>query len=104
MLGLTFATRGTRSILAIAEQAGLAPHLDEDGAAGRDGVARVVVSGPRASSLFGAIYISARTGAVLRANLTHGNHGVERRYTGAGEVRTVLSSWLAVTGGEEARG
>lgn len=96
MTGLT-ATRATRAVLALAKEAGLNPHLDEDGAAGTDGVARVLVNGPRRSSLFGAIYVSTRTGRVLRANLTHGNYGVEKRYTGSVEVRTVLTSWLAVT-------
>jgi hypothetical protein len=96
MTGLT-ATPATRTILALAEEAGLAPHLDEDGPTGVDGVARVLVNGPRRSSLFGAIYISTRTGKVLRANLTHGNHGIERRYTGAAEVRAVLASWLTVS-------
>lgn len=97
------ATTATRGMLAITEEAGLNPHLDQDGAAGTDGVARVLVNGPHASSLFGAIYVSTRTGRVLRANLTHGNHGVEKRYTGAAEVRTVLTSWLAVTAGQDRR-
>lgn len=92
-LNTTVAARG---ILALADEAGLNPHLDEDGAQGRGGAARVLVNGPDRDGLFGAIYLSVQTGQVLYANLTHGNWGEEKRYTGANEVRTVLTSWLAV--------
>jgi hypothetical protein len=93
-LNTTVASRG---ILSLADVAGLNPHLDEDGVQGNCGVARVVVNGGGRNGLFGAIYLSVQTGQVLYANLTHGNRGEEKRYTGANEVRKVLASWLAVS-------
>lgn len=87
----------TRAIIDTAEAADLNPHFDEDGEQGRGGVARLLVNGPRRSSLFGAIYISTKTGKVLYANLTHGNWADTKRYTGAGEVRDVIRSWLVVS-------
>jgi hypothetical protein len=47
--------------------------------------------------LFGIIYLSARSGAIVSAYLTHGMHGDERCFTGGREVRTVTRSWIAVT-------
>jgi hypothetical protein len=92
-LNTTVATRG---ILGLAAEAGLNPHLDEDGAQGRGGAVRVLVNDASRDGLFGAIYLSASTGQVLCANLTHGNHGDQKTYRGAVEVRNVLASWLAV--------
>ncbi len=85
----------TRQIIELATAAGLNPHFDEDGERGRNGVARLIVNGDRADSLFGAIYIKA--GRVLYANLTHGNWGEQKRYKGATAVRDVIKSWLIVT-------
>lgn len=87
----------TRRIIELAEAAGLNPHFDEDGENGCNGVARLIVNGPSQSSLFGAIYISTKTGKVLHANLTHGNWADAKRYAGAREVRDVIRSWLVVS-------
>ncbi len=87
----------TRRVIELAEAADLNPHFDEDGERGRNGVARLVINGIGQRALFGAIYINTRTGKVLYANLTHGNWGEEKRYTGVREVRDVIKSWLVVT-------
>lgn len=87
------ATAPTRQIIALAEAGGLRPHVDGS----QHGAARIVVIGPGRNALFGAIYVSTTTGRVLRAVLTHGNWGQEKRYDGVAAVRAVLTSWLAAT-------
>jgi hypothetical protein len=47
--------------------------------------------------LFGVIYLSAHSGAIVSAYFTHGVHGDERCFRGGREVRTVIRSWVAVT-------
>jgi hypothetical protein len=47
--------------------------------------------------LFGVIYLSASSGAIISAYFTHGVHGDERCFIGGREVRTVIRSWVAVT-------
>jgi hypothetical protein len=88
------ATAVTRQIIALAERGGLRPRADEDGP--RHGRVRIVVNGPGADAIFGAIYVGARTGRILHAVLTHGNHGEEKRYDDVASVRAVLTSWLAL--------
>jgi hypothetical protein len=49
-----------------------------------------VLDGDGAGALFGVIYVSARTGKSQRAHLVQ-DRGDERTFTGAGEIRSVLS-------------
>jgi hypothetical protein len=88
------ATRVTQQILGSAESAGLRPWLS---AGSRPGSYRVMVDAGGRDGLFGCIDIGARTGRILRAYLTHGNHGTERRYETVAEIRTVIQSWAAVS-------
>ena len=94
------ATAVTRQIIDLAFQGGLRPHLDEDGP--RSGAHRVILNGEGRDALFGAIYIGSSTGKILRAVLTHGNNGRERRYEKVADVRAVLTSWLALQGSDPA--
>jgi hypothetical protein len=89
-------TRDTRTILELAADCGLRPHVGPDGPGGygRGRTVIVIDSGMR-SGLFGVIIVDRR-GRILRGFLAHGNWGVERRYEGAGEVRTVIASWAAI--------
>jgi hypothetical protein len=47
--------------------------------------------------LFGVIYLSASSGAIISAYLTHGVHGDERCFNGGPRSATVIRSWVAVT-------
>jgi hypothetical protein len=89
------ATLATRQIINLAAAAGLNPTLDGSGV--RRGSYRVTVdSGGRRDCLFGGIDVGARTGRILRAYLTHGHWGQERRYDHVAEVRAVIKSWAAI--------
>lgn len=95
VLGGRPATRATRQVIALADRAGLRPHPDPSPP--RHGRYRVLVdSGGRRDCLFGAIYIGARTGRILRAWLTHGSQGQERRYDTVADIRAVIRSWAAL--------
>jgi hypothetical protein len=87
------ATAVTRRLIALTEEGGLRPAAR---APGRYGRVAVILSGKGRDALFGVIYVSARKGTALRAFLTHGNWGEEKRYETVAEVRTVLKSWAAL--------
>jgi hypothetical protein len=89
-------TGAAREILDLADGCGLCPHVGPDGSGGygRGRTAIMLDSGIH-DGLFGTIVID-RNGRVLRGFMAHGNWSVERRYEGAGEVRTVISSWAAI--------
>jgi hypothetical protein len=57
-----------------------------------------VLDGEGADALFGVIYVSARTGKPQRAHLVQ-DRGDERVFTGADEIRVVLSDWLGRVNG-----
>ncbi|MGH3190388.1 MAG: hypothetical protein ACRDOL_24595 [Streptosporangiaceae bacterium] len=93
------ATRITRQIIDLAFEAGLNPILDPAGV--RHGSYRIMIdSGGRRDCLFGGIDVGARTGRILRAHLTHGSWGEERRYDSVAEIRTILGSWAALRRGK----
>lgn len=56
----------------------------------------MIDSGGRRDCLFDGIDVGARTGRILRAHLTHGSWGQERRYDSVAEIRTVITSWAAL--------
>ena len=88
------ATLVTRQIIGLAFEAGLRPCLAAPGP--RKGSYRVIVdSGGRADCLFGGIDVGARTGRILRAYLTRGSGGVERRYDQVAEIRAAIKSWAS---------
>jgi hypothetical protein len=92
------ATGDTRALFDLAEKAHLHPRHDltQVSSRGRYGI---VLDGKGTDALFGVIYVSARTGKPQRAHLVQ-DRGDERTFTGAGEIRAVLSGWLArVNGG-----
>ena len=57
-----------------------------------------MLDGEGTSALFGVIYVSARTGKPQRAHLVQ-DRDDERVFTGADEIRAVLSDWLAQVNG-----
>jgi hypothetical protein len=87
------ATADTRALFDLTEQARLHPRHDltQVRSRGRYGI---VLDGEGADALFGVIYVSARTGKPQRAHLVR-DRGDERTFTGAAEIRAVLSDWLA---------
>jgi hypothetical protein len=101
------ATRATRSVLRLAGDGGLNPHLGAEGTApDRHGRVRVLIrcDDGRHDALYGVIYLSARTGRILASFLTYfygpqDREGCERRYGGTAATRTALSSWIAATRG-----
>jgi len=94
--GLTM-TRAARSVLELAARGGTRPHLGRDGARpDRHGRVLVYLNAPGPAGLFGGIYLSARTGKIIRAYLTPGNWAIERCYVGARQVRPVLAWWDAL--------
>lgn len=90
------ATLATRQVLRLAVDAGLKPELRSGTYRGSYRV--IVDSGGRRDCLFGGIDIGAGTGRILRAYLTHGHWGEERRYDHVADIRAVLKSWLALNG------
>jgi hypothetical protein len=86
------ATTVTRQLIKLAEAGGLHPRIGGTG----HGAVQIVLDGHGRDALFGAIYVGTRTGRVLRAYLTHGNHGIERKHVKVAEIRTVLKSWAAI--------
>ena len=91
------ATDGTRALFDLAEQAQLHPRHDLTQVRSRSRYG-IVLDGEGADALFGVIYVSARTGKPQRAHLVQ-DRGDERIFTGAGEIRAVLSDWLARVNG-----
>jgi hypothetical protein len=91
------ATSVTRRLVQTAINGGLRPHLDETGT--QHGLYRVMLDYPSRDGLFGCLHVSARNGNVVRANLCHGNNGVERTHRTVQEIRTVLNSWAALERG-----
>jgi len=91
------ATGDTRALFGLAEQARLHPRHDltQVRSRGRYGI---VLDGEGTDALFGVIYVSARTGKPQRAYLVQ-DRGDERVFTGADEIRAVLSDWLARVNG-----
>ena len=91
------ATGDTRALFGLAEKAQLHPRHDltQVRSRGRYGI---VLDGEGADALFGVIYVSARTGKPQRAHLVQ-DRGDERIFTGADEIRAVLSDWLARVNG-----
>jgi hypothetical protein len=91
------ATSDTRALFDLAEQAQLHPRHDltQVRLRGRYGI---VLDGDGADALFGVIYVSARTGKPQRAHLVQ-DRDDERVFTGADEIRAVLSDWLAQVNG-----
>ena len=87
------ATSVTVQLVALAVQGGLRPEVSVNR---RRGLYRVVLNAPGRDGLFGCIDISETTGKTVRAYLTHGNDGVERRHDSVAQIRQVLSSWVAV--------
>lgn len=87
------ATSVTRRIVDLAAEGGLRPDPRPES---RRGLYRVMVNGEGRDALFGCIDVSERTGRIVRAFLTHGNDGVERKHETVAEIRAVLSSWAAV--------
>ena len=92
-LGDITTTAVTRRLIALAEASGLRPAAE---AADRHGRVAVILNGEGRDALFGVIYLSAKHGTVIRAYLTHGNSGVERKHEKVAEIRTVLKSWAAI--------
>jgi hypothetical protein len=90
----------TRQLIALAEAGGLRPHVDPGRS--KHGRVGIIVNGEGRDALFGVIYLSARKGTVLRAFLTHGNWGEQKRYDTVAEIRSVLKSWVALQAGETA--
>lgn len=86
------ATSVTRRLIALAGEGGLRPRAE----APYRGRVAVVLNGEGRDALFGVIYVSARTGRVLRAFLTHGNDGTEQRLEKVAEIRAVLEGWAAL--------
>ena len=93
------ATDDTRGLFDLAEQARLHPRHDltQVRSRGRYGIV-LDGDGDGADALFGVIYVSVRTGKPQRAHLVQ-DRGDERVFTGADEIRAVLSDWLARVNG-----
>jgi hypothetical protein len=87
------ATSVTVQLVALAVQGGLRPEVSVNR---RRGLYRVVLNAPGRDGLFGCLDISETTGRIVRAYLTHGNAGVERRHESVAEIRAVLASWAAI--------
>ena len=87
------ATTVTVRIVDLAASAGLRPSTTYKP---YRGLRRVFVDAGGVDGLFGCIDVSERTGKVVRAYLTHGNHGVERKLEKVAEIRAALTSWAAV--------
>ena len=91
------ATGDTRALFGLAEKAQLHPRHDltQVRSRGRYGI---VLDGEGTDAPFGVIYVSVRTGKPQRAHLVQ-DRGDERIFTGADEIRAVLSDWLARVNG-----
>ncbi len=86
-------TATTRRIVALADEAGLRPHVNGET---RRGLRRVFLDAGGIDGLFGAIDISEHTGRIVRAFLTHGNAGTEQRIEDVATLRAKLASWAAI--------
>ena len=88
----------TRALFDLAEQARLHPRHDltQVRSRGRYGI---VLDGEGTDALFGVIYVSARTGNTTALSRLVQDRGDERVFTGPGEIRAMLSDWLARVNG-----
>ena len=86
-------TRRAREVLDLAAGCGLCPRVGQGGPGGYGrGRTSAWADSRLRSGLFGTIVINR----ILWAFLLSGNQSVVRRYEGAAELRTVISSWDAV--------
>jgi hypothetical protein len=89
-------TRTVEVVTRHAMAAGLRPYTSlRNGGPGRPvyrGQLMLVVNGSGHDSVFGAIFIGARSGKVLRSTLRFGNDGPTRRYVGPRDVLAALRS------------
>jgi hypothetical protein len=81
-------TAYTDRTIAYAAQAGLRP---EESGTYRGAVA-VNLNGSGEHATFGTIVVGTKTGAVLRATLTYGNHGSTQKFEGARAVRRAIKA------------
>ncbi|MGC9478843.1 hypothetical protein ACP4I1_32470 [Streptomyces sp. WG4] len=87
-LDLTGLTPYTVGIIRLAESKGLRA---ADGGTYR-GVRRITLNAGGKHGTFGTIQVGKASGRVLRAELIHGNGGIERRAQGATAVRTLVKN------------
>lgn len=94
--GAVRATQVTRQVIALAFEAGLHPELAPQP---RHGAHQILLDSRSGDDcLYGGIDIGARTGSILRACLTRGRWGEERRYKHVAEIRDAIKSWIRATG------
>lgn len=83
-----------------AMDAGMRPRTNlRSGGPGRPiyrGSLQLVVDAPGRNSAFGAVYIGARSGRIVRGCITFGNNGPTRHYTGARAVLAALRALAAL--------
>lgn len=92
--GVTMTTV-TRNVLTLAASAGLRPHR---GTSTGNGRVSVNLNGPHPESMFGVVYISVQSGAILASYLVPGNGNAETRYDGAARTRTAIRVWADQNG------
>lgn len=82
----------TARIIRLAAETGLNPHVSPQ--LTYRGAWLVYLDGQGENAMFGGIYINGK-GRILRAALTRGNQGAERKYTSVAEVRDAIKAWAA---------
>ena len=82
----------TARIINLAADTGLNPHVAPK--LRYRGAWLVYLDGQGENAMFGGIYINGK-GRILRAALTRGNQGTERKYTSVAEVRDAIKAWAA---------
>jgi hypothetical protein len=90
------ATRATRQVAAMMEQAGLRPHYGPDGAKPYRGATTIIIDEGGRAGVFGAVLVGARTGKILRAVICYGNDADPLRLDGYEAVRRNISSLLTL--------
>lgn len=83
---MTTTTTVTDQIFKLAEQAGLNPYWRGPYKSCNE----LILMGSDARSPMGVVYVGVNSGKVLRAEITYGNDGPTKKYTGAREVQTAL--------------
>jgi hypothetical protein len=90
------ATRATRQVITLMDEAGLNPHYGPEGAEAFDGTVRVFFGDDGCDGVFGAVLIGADSGQIVRGEIWYGSRADRQPIAGCADIRRHVLSLIAV--------